>query len=276
MGRKFISNVKGVGVSSIIKEYYASTSSSELTGGTWMDNIPILTESLYLWSRWKVVLTNGETTTTEAVQEGIAGADLSNLAKVVGELKGSVEDLDTTLKKQAEDIKKQGEDVKEQFDDLNENLGAVAGEDVVPIEKGGHGKTTAKEGLKALGGISSVVAWENPKPASSYGAKTEIYTEGVEVTESDLVAVCFRQGTAVDRDVWEFGSLGRESVVNMGGRLQYESGEYALGLTRGFTANESNIQFATGAYAVSAANSNNTAHALIPKQVLVFKNVLNF
>ena len=70
MGRKFISNVKGVGVSSIIKEYYASTSSSELTGGTWMNNVPILTESLYLWSRWKVVLTNGETTTTEAVQEG--------------------------------------------------------------------------------------------------------------------------------------------------------------------------------------------------------------
>lgn len=269
MGRKFISNVKGVGVSSTIKEYYASTSSSELTGGTWMDNVPILTESLYLWSRWKVVLTNGETTTTEAVQEGIAGADLSNLARVVGELVGSVEDLDTALKAQSEDVEKQ-------FDDLNESLGAVAGEDIVPIEKGGHGETTAKEGLEALGGIGSVIAWENPNPASSYGAVTEEYAEGVEVTENDLVMACFRQSVDNDTEIWAFGRLGKSSRATMGGRVAHENDEYSLGLMRIFEVNETSIYFHTGSRTTSIANATSTSTVVIPQTVVVLKNILKF
>lgn len=159
MARKFISNVKGVGVKSIIKEYYASTSSSELTGGAWAESVPALSESVYLWSRWKVTLTNGETIITEAVQEGIAGADLLNLANTVG-------DLDKALKKQAEDV-------KEQFDNLNENLGEVAKEDIVPVEKGGHGKTSAEQGLLALGGASITKLWGNPDPTEEFDGKFE-------------------------------------------------------------------------------------------------------
>lgn len=214
MGRKFISNVKGVGVSSIIKEYYASTSSSELTGGTWMNNIPTLTESLYLWSRWKVVLTNGETTTTEAVQEGIAGADLSNLAKVVGELGGSVEDLDTALKKQSEDVKKQ-------FDDLNENLGAVAEEDVVPIEKGGHGKTTAKEGLLALGGMSMGMVWKNPNPTDPFQAKK------IELDLSEYDAVIVKEILQADSE-----SDGYDNILCFVGDVYSKSQVYYAGIHR--------------------------------------------
>lgn len=145
------------------------------------------------------------------------------------------------------------------------------------LQHGGTGiSAETKEALlAALGGISGKVLWVNTSPASTYGTTTEIYADNEIVTEKDLVAVCFRQSTAVDRGVWQFGRVGHESAVSMGGRLQYKSGEYALGLTRPFTVNESNIYFSNGSYSVSSANSNNTDHALIPEQVVVLKGVLS-
>lgn len=145
MGRKFISNVKGIGVKSIVKEYYASTSSSSPTGGEWTDSIPEITNSTFLWSRWKVTLTSGEPTVTEAVQEGIAGAELSNLENTVSELDDDVKDL------------------KEEF----ENLGDVATEDILPISKGGTGGEDAASARDNLG--LGDVATENVLPISKGG-----------------------------------------------------------------------------------------------------------
>ena len=86
MGRKFVGDAKGVGVQSINKEYYLSTSPSEATGGSWLDYAPTVDAGEYLWSRWKVELRNTKVEITEPVAEGIAGEDITNLAELIGEI----------------------------------------------------------------------------------------------------------------------------------------------------------------------------------------------
>ena len=58
----------GVGISSIISQYYLSSSSTELKDGSWIDNeSPTWVKGKYIWTRSKITWDNGDATTTTAV-----------------------------------------------------------------------------------------------------------------------------------------------------------------------------------------------------------------
>ena len=69
-GKRFIANVKGVGIKSVAREYYMSAKSDELTGGSWSTEIPNLGDNKYLWYRDKFTLTNGTVATTTPICDG--------------------------------------------------------------------------------------------------------------------------------------------------------------------------------------------------------------
>lgn len=56
----------GVSVTSTEVEYYLSTSSTELSGGSWQSTAPEVKESTYLWGRTKITYSNGTTAYTGA------------------------------------------------------------------------------------------------------------------------------------------------------------------------------------------------------------------
>lgn len=56
----------GVSVTSTEVEYYLSTSDTELSGGTWQDTAPTITDGTYLWSRTKITYSDGKTAYTGA------------------------------------------------------------------------------------------------------------------------------------------------------------------------------------------------------------------
>lgn len=56
----------GVSVTNTDVEYYLSTSETELSGGTWQDTAPTITDGTYLWSRTKITYSNGDVTYTGA------------------------------------------------------------------------------------------------------------------------------------------------------------------------------------------------------------------
>ena len=50
----------GNGVSSIVEEYYVSTSKETTTGGSWSTTVPTWSYGLYIWTRSKITYTNGD------------------------------------------------------------------------------------------------------------------------------------------------------------------------------------------------------------------------
>nr|DAG17266.1 MAG TPA: endopeptidase tail [Caudoviricetes sp.] len=56
----------GVSVTATTVEYYLSTSDTELSGGTWGDAAPEITDGTYLWSRTKITYSDGDVTYTGA------------------------------------------------------------------------------------------------------------------------------------------------------------------------------------------------------------------
>lgn len=57
----------GVGVSSIIEEYYSSTSATAPTGGSWVTTPPVWVDGNYIWTRSKITYTDATITTTSPV-----------------------------------------------------------------------------------------------------------------------------------------------------------------------------------------------------------------
>lgn len=56
----------GVSVTATAVEYYLSTSDTELSGGTWSDAAPEITDGTYLWSRTKITYSDGDVAYTGA------------------------------------------------------------------------------------------------------------------------------------------------------------------------------------------------------------------
>ena len=83
MPKKFIGNVKGVGIASAVREYYNSTSESSVTGGTWQTTVPTLDSSHYLWTRLKLTLTNGKVEITDPIREGMFGEEIANITSLI-------------------------------------------------------------------------------------------------------------------------------------------------------------------------------------------------
>lgn len=58
----------GKGVASIVEQYYQSSSSSSLTGGSWISNkAPAYVEGKFVWTRSVITYTDGSSTATDAV-----------------------------------------------------------------------------------------------------------------------------------------------------------------------------------------------------------------
>lgn len=57
----------GRGVTSIVEQYYLSTSSSSLVGGSWSTTAPEWVNGKYIWTRSVITYTDGSSTTTDAI-----------------------------------------------------------------------------------------------------------------------------------------------------------------------------------------------------------------
>jgi hypothetical protein len=58
--------VTGVGILSTVTQYYQSSSSSSLTGGSWSTSVPSWRNGWYLWTRTVITYTDGSSVTTSA------------------------------------------------------------------------------------------------------------------------------------------------------------------------------------------------------------------
>lgn len=178
MAKRFIGNVKGVGVSDFSWEYYLSSSSAVLDGGSWSATPPTLGNNKYLWMRSKVTLTDGTIQYTAPVCEGV-WEEIYGIYAIGDKVDGALSDV-TDLKSRmtAEENKVQpinkGGTGATTAEAARENLGVKkCGEyDVLPIAQGGTGKTTAAAALAALGGVSMKKGWSNASPTSTFNPQT--------------------------------------------------------------------------------------------------------
>ena len=72
---------KGVGVSSVIPQYYQSTSKTKLENGTWIDYIPTLSSTTYIWTRLKVIYTDGNVKTSDEIYDSTFDVIIDNTDK---------------------------------------------------------------------------------------------------------------------------------------------------------------------------------------------------
>lgn len=72
----------GKGISSVVEEYYRSTSTATPTGGSWSTTYPGWQNGTYIWTRSTITFSDGTTTTTDAVcvsgEKGDNGKDGTN------------------------------------------------------------------------------------------------------------------------------------------------------------------------------------------------------
>ena len=118
MAKRFIGNVKGVGVSDFSWEYYLSSSSAVLDGGSWSATPPTLGNNKYLWMRSKVTLTDGSIQYTVPVCEGV-WEEIYGIYAIGDKVDGALSDVT----------------------DLKSRMTAEEGK-IQPLSKGGTGKTT--------------------------------------------------------------------------------------------------------------------------------------
>lgn len=78
----YVNNIKGVhgdtgkGVSSIVNQYYLSTSNTTQTGGSWSSTVPPYVENCYYWTKSHIIWTdNTETDTTAVLDNGLTDAN---------------------------------------------------------------------------------------------------------------------------------------------------------------------------------------------------------
>lgn len=66
-GGKGSTGASGVGVSSIVEQYYLSSSATSLLNGSWSTTRPAWKDKWYIWTRSIITYTNGTSTTTAAI-----------------------------------------------------------------------------------------------------------------------------------------------------------------------------------------------------------------
>lgn len=85
-GEKGDPGTNGVGVSSIVEQYYLSTSATTQSGGTWSTSVPAWIDGRFMWTRSVISYTNGNSTTTPAVNvtgaKGPTGSTGTGVSKV--------------------------------------------------------------------------------------------------------------------------------------------------------------------------------------------------
>lgn len=254
MAKRFIGNVKGVGVSDFSWEYYLSSSSAVLDGGSWSATPPTLGNNKYLWMRSKVTLTDGTIQYTTPVCEGV-WEEIYGIYAIGDKVDGALSDV-TDLKSRmtAEESKVQP---------INKGgtgatTAATAREAILEnkalsIAEGGTGKTTATEALKALGGASIKKVWENASIGSAFGAQTLQIS-----TTADYILVLTNRGVVI-------------MVPKGAGKIIYYGNE-AYPVQRGFTYTEGSLAVTIGEVLNSGWKTNNDV--LKPWKVFELKGVI--
>lgn len=95
-GAKGETGAAGKGVTSIVEQYYQSTSATSLSGGSWSEKYPGWTNGKYIWTRSVITYTDKTTTTTTAVcvtgakgSDGKTGATGKNALQVLKQWNGT-------------------------------------------------------------------------------------------------------------------------------------------------------------------------------------------
>ena len=83
-GAKGETGATGKGVSSIVEQYYQSTSATTLTGGSWSEEYPGWVNGKYIWTRSVITYTDKTSTTTTAVCVTGAKGSTGNNGKSIG------------------------------------------------------------------------------------------------------------------------------------------------------------------------------------------------
>ena len=117
----------GVGISSIVEQYYQSTSPAEPTGGEWTEEQPVWSSGTYIWTRSIVTWDDGTTTPTDPVLANALndmGERTVENSAAIGELSGDVGTIADTLSSEVT-LREQGEsELADSIGDLEESLEA--------------------------------------------------------------------------------------------------------------------------------------------------------
>lgn len=158
MAKRFIGNVKGVGVSDFSWEYYLSSSSAVLDGGSWSATPPTLGNNKYLWMRSKITLTDGTIQYTAPICEGV-WEEIYGIYAIGDKVDGALSDVTdlksrmTAEESKVQPIAKGGTGATT----ADAALKALLENEALPLAQGGTGATTAADALAALGVYDHII-----------------------------------------------------------------------------------------------------------------------
>jgi hypothetical protein len=274
MAKRFIGNVKGVGVSDFSWEYYLSSSSAVLDGGSWSATPPTLGNNKYLWMRSKVTLTDGTIQYTVPVCEGV-WEEIYGIYAIGDKVDGALSDV-TDLKSRmtAEESKVQPID-KGGTGAITATTAraAILENKALSITEGGTGKTTATEALKALGGVGIKKLWTNASPESYFPEQTI----QLNATDASFILVVFKITTT--SNLWKVAILtcdGNAYIMDAPYNTDYSSSGTVIGTAfRGVVCRSDGIQFGKG-YSKDHTDKNPVERPsfVIPVKIFAVKGVI--
>ena len=254
MAKRFIGNVKGVGVSDFSWEYYLSSSSAVLDGGSWSATPPTLGNNKYLWMRSKVTLTDGTIQYTAPVCEGV-WEEIYGIYAIGDKVDGALSDVAdlksrmTAEERKVQPINKGGTGATT----AATARAAILENKALSIAEGGTGKTTVADALKALGGASIKKVWKNASIESAFGAQTLKIS-----ATADYILILTNRGVTI-------------VVPKNAGKIIYYGSE-AYPNQRGFTYTDNSLAVTIGEVLNSGWQTNN--NVLKPWYIFEIKGVI--
>lgn len=115
---------EGVGVKSVIDQYYSSTSSTELAGGEWKETQDTLQTDRFIWTRSKITWTNESVTYTDPILANTLNDINSNII-VFKDFKASQESTNEGIKSKVEETTKKLNDEYLTADKVNEKIDKI-------------------------------------------------------------------------------------------------------------------------------------------------------
>lgn len=114
----------GIGVKSIIDQYYSSTSSTELAGGEWKETQDTLQTDRFIWTRSKITWTNESVTYTDPILANTLNDINSNII-VFKDFKASQESTNQSIKSSIQETTRKLNDEYLTADKVNEKIDKI-------------------------------------------------------------------------------------------------------------------------------------------------------
>lgn len=105
-----VNGVNGIGIKSIVEQYYLSTSNEDQAGGTWEITPPVWESNHYIWTRSEITWEDNEVThTTPVLANGLNGANenASSAISKANETKQNLDGLTTIVEENYETLQGQ-------------------------------------------------------------------------------------------------------------------------------------------------------------------------